>query len=553
MDNVRFALLALFVFLSLQLYFQWQADYGPKPPPAATTEAVPPGAAPEAKGDVPHSTRGIDDLAQRPEASAAAVPHQRISVTTDVVHLEIDSEGGDIRVLDLLNYPLSKDQPDQPVRLFSEEGLQFWAQSGFLGADGAAPTHHTAWQAAATDYTLAQGQDTLRIPLTWTNGEGITVTKTYVLKRGSYEIGLEHQVRNQSGAVWKGRQYVQLQRKDPGGKDQDAFIKTYTGGVLYTPEKKYEKISFSDMADENLDRKSADGWIAMIQHYFLASWIPVAGQEHNYYTKALDDRHFVIGAYAPALEVGPGQDQVFTARLFAGPKLQRVLETTAPGLDLTVDYGNLTIVAKPIFWLLEQFHKIFNNWGWAIIFVTITLKALFFKLSEASYRSMANMRKLQPKMQELKERYGSDKQQFNMKMMELYRKEKVNPLGGCLPILVQIPVFISLYWVLIETVEMRQAPFLLWLTDLSSKDPYFVLPIVMGISMYFQQKLSPPPSDPMQAKVMQYFPLVFTGFFAFFPSGLVLYWVVNNLLSIAQQWYITRQIEKGAEKAPAQA
>jgi YidC/Oxa1 family membrane protein insertase len=304
------------------------------------------------------------------------------------------------------------------------------------------------------------------------------------------------------------------------------------------------------MAGESLNRKAKDGWIAMIQHYFLAAWIPSAGEEHSFYTKALSDNHFVIGAYSPTLEVGPNAEQTFKARLFAGPKLQRVLEHAAPGLDLTVDYGVLTLVAKPIFWLLEQFHKIFNNWGWAIIFVTVTLKALFFRLSAASYRSMANMRKLQPKLQELKERYGSNKQELNMKMMEMYRKEKVNPLGGCLPILVQIPVFIALYWVLVETVEMRQAPFVLWLNDLSSKDPYFILPLIMGVSMFIQQRLSPPPADPVQAKVMQFFPIMFTGFFAFFPSGLVLYWVVNNLLSILQQWYINKTIGKAV---PAKA
>jgi YidC/Oxa1 family membrane protein insertase len=539
MDNLRFVLFAFLIFLSFMLWQQWQVDYGPKP------EAAQPSAtAPNARPDVPTSARGVDDIAQKSEPSAAAIPHQRIKVSTDVVAMRIDTEGGDIRELDLIQYPLSKDHPEQPVKLFTDQDLVFVAQNGFLGDEASTPTHHSAWRAEATEYKLANGQDTLRIPLTWTNDRGVKVVKTYILKRGSYDIELEQQVTNQSQGDWTGRQYVQLQRKDPGDKDKDQFVRTYTGGVLYTPEEKYEKISFKDMADENLNRKSKDGWIAMIQHYFLAAWIPVAGEEHSFYTKALSDSHFVIGAYSPTLEVKPGENKVFKAQLFAGPKLLRVLEKTAPGLDLTVDYGVLTIIAEPVFWLLEQFHKIFNNWGWAIIFVTITLKALFFRLSAASYRSMANMRKLQPKLAELKERYGSDKHKLNTAMMEMYRKEKVNPLGGCLPILVQIPVFISLYWVLVETVEMRQAPFLLWLNDLSAKDPYFVLPLIMGVSMFIQQKLSPPPSDPMQAKVMQFFPVMFTGFFAFFPSGLVLYWVVNNLLSILQQWYINKTIDK---------
>ncbi|BBA35692.1 inner membrane protein [Methylocaldum marinum] len=544
MDNLRFVLFVFLIFLSFMLWQQWQIDYGPKPEATAQSGATPPE---DVVDDVPESARGVEDIAKTPEEPPAAGPeHQRVTVMTDVIRAEIDTKGGDLRILDLIDYPQSKDRPDQPVRLLNEVDNFFIAQSGFLGEQSLAPTHHSKWQAEADTYTLAEGQDSLRIPFTWTSDKGIKITKTLVFTRDSYLIGLEQQVTNQSESAWKGRQYVQLQRKDPESNDQDAFIRTYTGGVLYTPEEKYEKITFGDMADSNLSRRSKDGWIAMIQHYFLAAWIPLSGEEHNFYTKALSDRHFVIGTYSPLLEVKPGEEKVFKADLFAGPKLQRVLEQTAPGLDLTVDYGALTIIAKPIFWLLEQFHKIFNNWGWAIVFVTITLKAVFYKLSQASYRSMARMRKLQPKLQQLKERHADDKQKFNMAMMELYRKEKVNPLGGCLPILVQIPVFIALYWVLIESVEMRQAPFALWLNDLSSKDPYFILPLIMGVSMFIQQKLNPPPADPVQAKVMQFFPVIFTGFFAFFPSGLVLYWVVNNILSILQQWHITRQIERNA-------
>lgn len=546
MDNARFVLIVFFFLLSMMLYQQWQLDYGPKPAASATQAAV----ESQANPDLPASNSATGGSAGTVDEGATLASRQRITIRTDVIHMEIDTEGGDIRRLDLLRYPVAKDAPDQPVVLFTDEDLIFVAQNGFLGDEAAAPNHHTLWQSAAGSYTLANGQDELRVPLTWTSPAGVTVTKTYVLQRGSYDIRLEQKVVNNGAAPWAARQYVQLQRKDPGDKNKDQFVRTYTGGVLYTPEEKYEKISFKDMASDNLSRKSQEGWIAMIQHYFLAAWIPATGQENNFYTKALSDSHFVIGSYSPMLAVKPGESKTVGAQLFAGPKLQRVLESTAPGLDLTVDYGALTIIAKPIFWLLEQFHKIFNNWGWAIIFVTLTLKALFFRLSAASYRSMANMRKLQPKLAELKERYGSDKQKLNSAMMEMYRKEKVNPLGGCLPILVQIPVFISLYWVLIETVEMRQAPFIGWLVDLSSKDPYFILPLIMGVSMFIQQRLSPPPADPLQAKIMQFFPVMFTGFFAFFPSGLVLYWVVNNLLSILQQWYINKTI--GAP-APAKA
>jgi YidC/Oxa1 family membrane protein insertase len=528
------------------LWQQWQVDYGPKPEAVAQKEAE---SAPKADVPISSSSQNIDEMVQKNPVNtpSTSIRHQRIKVTTDVVYLEIDTQGGDARVLNLINYPANKEEPNQPFKLFDDQEDSFFiAQNGFLGNENTAPTHHSEWQIEATEYQLAPDQNTLRVPLVWTHASGIKIVKTYVLQRGSYNIGLEQRVTNESQNPWEGRQYLQLQRKDPGDKTQDAFIRTYTGGVLYTTEDKYEKINFKDMVDTNLNRKSKDGWVAMIQHYFLAAWIPEANSEHNFYTKSLSNDHFVIGAYSSLTEVKPGEEKILKAQLFAGPKLQRVLEQTAPGLDLTVDYGALTLVAKPIFWLLEQFHKLFDNWGWAIIFVTVTLKALFFKLSEASYRSMANMRKLQPKMQQLKERHGSDKQKLNMAIMDLYRKEKVNPLGGCLPILVQIPVFIALYWVLIETVEMRQAPFVLWLNDLSSKDPYFILPLVMGVSMFIQQKLNPPPADPIQAKVMQFFPIMFTGFFAFFPSGLVLYWVVNNVLSILQQWYITRQVEKPA-------
>ena len=549
MDNARFVLIVFFFFLSVMLYQQWQIDYGPKPPVATQTASggaanpdVPASTAVASNGTVPAGQTQGTELVRR----------QRVPVKTDVMRLEIDTEGGDLRLLDLTQYPEHKDTPDQPVRLFTDQDLVFVAQSGFIGDEATAPNHHSQWQPQAAAFNLADGQDELRVPLTWTSPNGVTVTKTYVFKRGSYDIRLEQQVANNSPNPWMARQYVQLQRKDPGDKNKDQFVRTYTGGVLYTPEDKYKKITFKEMADDNLDRKSQDGWIAMIQHYFLAAWIPTAGQENSYYTKSLSDNHFVIGSYEPVVSVPPSQTKTTQAQLFAGPKLQRVLEATAPGLDLTVDYGALTLIAKPIFWLLEQFHKIFNNWGWAIIFVTLTLKALFFRLSAASYRSMANMRKMQPKLAELKEKFGGDKQKLNHAMMEMYRKEKVNPLGGCLPILVQIPVFISLYWVLIEAVEMRQAPFIGWLTDLSSKDPYFILPVLMGISMFVQQKLSPPPSDPLQAKIMQFFPIMFTGFFAFFPSGLVLYWVVNNILSILQQWYINKTIG-AAVAAPAKA
>ncbi len=542
MANIRFVLFILLAFLCFSLWQQWQIDYGPQLP-QATASGVP--ATPAAK-DLPETAATIDDVVRkepvRPEVTKAT--GERVTVKTDVFDIQIDTLGGDLRILDLRQYPVSKDQPYQPVRLFDDQVEVFIAQSGFLGEGQTAPTHHTVWRAAAMQYQISPDQETLRVPLTWTSNDGVSVTKTYVFGKASYAIALEHAISNQSSSEWRGNQYVQLQRTDTSGKEKSQFVRSYTGGVLYTPKDKYEKISFSDMADKNLSRKAKNAWVAMIQHYFLAAWIPPAELESNFYSKDLGDKRFLIGASTPQTVVEPGQQQTVGATLYAGPKLQRVLEATAPGLELTVDFGVLTVIAKPIFWLLEWFHKAFNNWGFAIIFVTLVIKALFFKLSEASYRSMANMRKLQPKLQELKERHGDDRQRFNQAMMELYRKEKINPLGGCLPILVQIPVFIALYWVLAESVELRQAPFLFWLNDLSARDPYYILPALMMISMIIQQKLNPAPADPVQAKVMQFFPYVFGVFFAFFPSGLVLYWVVNNVLSILQQWYITKQIEK---------
>jgi YidC/Oxa1 family membrane protein insertase len=549
MANIRFVLFIILAFLGFSLWQQWQLDYGPKPDQPMASDTPAKSTQPGSPSDAPVASRALDDVSSadqaQPVAGIQAGP--RINVTTDVFRIAIDLNGGDLRLLELLQYPISKSEPDQPFRLLVDDGDVFIAQGGFLGDPKSAPTHHTRWSASAAEYRLEPGQDTLRVPLAWTNGSGVTVTKTYVFRHGSYVVELEHRVDNSSGDSWSGSQYVQLQRTDTSEKDKSQFVRSYLGGVLYTPESRYEKISFGDMADKNLSRTANGGWIAMIQHYFLAAWIPPADQKTTFYSKDLGNKRFLLGTTSPELTVPAGEAQTVGARLYAGPKLQRVLEATAPGLELTVDFGALTVVAKPIFWLLEWFHKLFDNWGFAIISVTLVIKALFFKLSEASYRSMANMRKLQPKLQELKERFGDDRQRFNQAMMEMYRKERVNPLGGCLPILVQIPVFIALYWVLAESVELRQAPFLGWLDDLSARDPYYVLPLIMVISMVIQQKLNPAPADPVQAKVMQFFPYIFGGFFAFFPSGLVLYWVVNNILSIAQQWYITKQIEKPAK------
>jgi YidC/Oxa1 family membrane protein insertase len=537
MDNLRFFLILMAVMLGYMLWEAWQQDYGPKPskpetPTVAQTES--------------QAQTNPSSSAVTPEASGLK-PKGRVKVQTDVVRAEIDLEGGDIKVVDLLKYPKLKDKPDEPVRLLTDEPQRlFITQTGLLGEEKIAPKHTELWQAPVEEYRMEGGQ-TLKVPLVW-RGDGVEIVKTFTFEPGSYVIKIDYQVTNSSPAPWSARLYGQLKRTlPPKAEDDNAFIRTYTGVACRRADEPYEKISFADLESAPRNWETEGGWCAMIQHYFLAAWLPPEDQINHFYTKALPEKVYLVGSYSPEYRVAEGETKTFSVRYYVGPKLQRVLEKVAPGLELTVDYGVFTFIAKPIFWLLEQFEKLFGNWGLAIIATTVVIKALFYPLSAASFKSMAKMRKLQPKMQALKERFGEDKQKFHQALMQLYRAEKVNPLGGCLPILVQIPVFISLYWVLVESVEMRQAPFLLWLTDLTSKDPYFVLPLLMGVTMWVQQKLSPPPADPVQAQVMKMFPWLFTVFFAFFPAGLVLYWVVNNTLSIVQQWWINRQIEGAAK------
>jgi YidC/Oxa1 family membrane protein insertase len=548
MDNQR---LFLFVALSFVLLLLWQAwikDYGPEPqataPPATTQTATPA----DTGADLPAApAEPVQPELAVPEEIALQTA-QQVVVETDVLRVVIDTRGGDLRQADLLAYPVNTKPGAEPFRLLNGSLPNlFVIQSGLRTPDGEEPTHHVVYHAEQAHYRMADDADSVQVPLTWRSAEGIEVTKLYTFHRGSYEVDLDHRVTNNSGADWNGRQYRQLQRTQVAETGQSSFIYTYMGGVLYSPEEKYEKIKFETMQEQNLDRTVTDGWAAMIQHYFLGAIIPETGEANRYYTKVLSGPRYVIGLISPQEVIPAGATANFPDRLFIGPKLQDAMEKVAPGLQLTVDYGVLTILARPLHIGLDWIHKVVGNWGWSIIILTILIKLVFFKLSETSYRSMANMRKLAPRMKSLKERYADDRQKLNQAMMELYKKEKINPLGGCLPILVQIPVFIALYWVLLESVEMRQAPFILWLNDLSSPDPYYVLPLLMGVTMLIQQKLNPAPMDPIQAKVMMALPVVFTVFFAFFPSGLVLYWVTNNTLSIAQQWVITRRVEAGGK------
>jgi YidC/Oxa1 family membrane protein insertase len=555
MDNQRLFLFVALSFVTLLLWQSWMEDYGPPPAPLPSESGIPAMVIDPVTGNAISSSDDIPSTSSESASQVRALPDTEllktadyIEVETDLFKIRIDTTGGDLRQADLLNYPANTEPDSPPFRLLNDSLPNlFVIQSGLRASTGTEPTHHVVYATEQSHYRMAESDTELVVPMTWRSPEGVEVTKRYVFHRGSYAIDLQHEVRNGSGEEWHGRQYRQLQRTQVAETGQSSFIYTYMGGVIYSPEEKYEKIKFDDMVDGDLDRTITDGWAAMLQHYFLGALIPVRGEADRYYTKALSNARYVIGMISPGQAVAAGSTGLYETQIFIGPKLQDQMKQVAPGLELTVDYGMLTVLAQPVFWLLQKIHGLVGNWGWAIVFVTMLIKLAFYKLSETSYKSMANMRKLAPRMKSLKERYGDDRQKLNTAMMDMYKKEKINPLGGCLPIVVQIPVFISLYWVLLEAVELRQAPFILWLTDLSAPDRFYVLPLLMGATMLIQQRLNPAPMDPIQAKVMMALPIVFTVFFAFFPSGLVLYWVVNNTLSIAQQWVITRRVERGGK------
>jgi YidC/Oxa1 family membrane protein insertase len=553
MENLRLVLVFSLAAVLFLIYEAWMADYGSKA--IGTTEI----AAPSARQGAATATPAVPDV---PRSGPAAMPPPPamasalgptvapITVETDVLRVEISPRGGTISNVWLLNYPLSAERRDDRFQLLKmDPPNMFVAQSGLRG-DSAdlLPSHEDLFTATSDTYRLGKNDETLRVELSWTGPTGIQVRKRYDFKRGSYVIAATQEVSNPGAEPLVAREYNQLLRTEYKDPNASRFVYTYAGGVYYTPEEKYRKVTFDAMTKGKLDLAATDGWVAMIQHYFLAAWIPPRDVAETFYTNVLDNSRYIIGKWSPAVTVAGGASHAFADRLYVGPKLQDNLAEVAPGLELTVDYGWLTVIAQPIHWLLSMIHAVVGNWGWAIIVLTILIKLAFYKLSETSYKSMAGMRQITPRIQALKDRYGDDKERLNQAMMELYKTEKINPLGGCLPILVQIPVFIALYWVLLESVEMRQAPWILWIQNLSAPDPYFILPLIMGVSMFVQQKLNPAPPDPMQAKIMMSLPFVFTVFFAFFPAGLVLYWTVNNLLSIAQQWHITRNIEQQAAK-----
>lgn len=557
MDNQRLLVWAAFGLLAWFTYQQWIQDYAPGPEaaaePEATQEILPPVTGDGEMPTMPEPSAGVtddEDAAGLPDPALTEPATDLIRVSTDVFELEIDPRGGTIQRATLRKYPVAKEHPDIQVEILSPEPATLGLIQSGLRASGGGPeaNHLVRFSSSGSEYTL-DGQDELIVPLSWTDGNGITVIKEYHLRRGSYAIELQHKVINRSNSDWRGAEYAQIQRRSHAVKRTMFNVDTYSfdGPVVYDGEKS-EKIKRDDLLSEGpYAVKVQDGWIAMIQHHFLSAVVPPRQVEYQFNVGHKGDVA-IASAIGPARVVARGTDTTFDMTLFVGPKLQRQLEEVTKSLKLTVDYGWLTILSQPLFWLLSRVHTIVQNWGLSIIFVTILIKLAFYKLTQASGRSMAKMRTIQPRMKALQERYKDDRQQLSQAMMELYKREKVNPAAGCLPILIQMPFFLAFYWVLLESVEMRQAPFALWITDLSSRDPYFILPLIMGAAMLFQTRLNPAPADPVQAKVMQVMPVVFTGFFAFFPSGLVLYWVTNTILSIAQQWRINKLVEQESKK-----
>ena len=475
-----------------------------------------------------------------------------VRVRTDVLQFVIDLDGGDIVELALPEYLETLGKDDPFVLLEQNDQLVYVARSGLLGPNGIDGQGRAQFTTTSTTFSLDEGADTLTIDLAWTQSDEVQITKRFTLRRGDYLIDIEYLVENRSEERWQANLFGQIKRQDglPPAQDTAAMgMQPFLGVAITQPDDRFTKFTFDDLAEESFRAQLQGSWIAMIQHYFLSAWIPNPDQTHNYSARKTNSGFNIAEFTSPALVVDPGRSGTTSAQFYAGPKDQYRLKEISPYLDLSVDYGWLWWIAQPLFYVLTFIQSIVVNWGVAIILLTVLIKLIFYPLSAASYRSMANMRRVQPKMVEIREQYADDKQKQSQAMMDLYKKEKINPMGGCLPILVQMPVFIGLYWMLMESVELRHAPFALWIKDLSVLDPYFVLPLIMGASMWFMQKLNPPPPDPMQAKIMQWMPVMFTFFFLWFPSGLVLYWVVNNLLSMAQQWYITRQIDKAAAAA----
>jgi YidC/Oxa1 family membrane protein insertase len=544
MDSQRLILFFVFTMSVFLLYEGWQRDQqaaqtaaiAPAPSAVPTQSSKTPAAVPAPS--IPATPSAATPSA--PAASAVTLGGKTIKVETDLYFAEISATGGDLVSLRFKKHGGTLDPKKNFVLFTRESDHVYVAQSGLIGAG--LPNHQTAYSAQAEEYKLADGSDVLEIRLEATGSKS---AKTYRFQRNSYLIDIAHELTNTGTAPLETFGYFQIVRDTKPPEGDSSMVPTYTGPAVYTDKEKFQKVAFGDIdkGKTPYPKNSNDGWVGMLQHYFVSAWLPKGDTPREFYTRQLQQGLYAAGVIVPVGSVAPGASASISVPLYAGPQEQQKLAALAPGLDLAVDYGWLTVIAVPLFWVLQWIHGLVGNWGVAIILLTVLIKLLFYPLSEASYRSMAKMRVVAPKMQRLKEQYGEDRQRMQQAMMELYKTEKINPLGGCLPIVVQIPVFIALYWVLLGSVEMRQAPFALWVTDLSTPDPWYILPILMGATMIIQTRLNPEPPDPIQAKVMKIMPVAFSIFFFFFPAGLVLYWLVNNVLSIAQQWHINRSIE----------
>lgn len=547
MDTRRLILVIIFTLSSFLLWENWQRYNQPKPAAEVAAASAP---VTTANGDAPRPSVGLQAGSVTAPSVGTAPAHtaETFTVATDLLEATISAQGGDIVRLELFKYK-EKDNQDKNFVLFDAKH-QYFAQSGLIG-DGL-PTHRSTFRRVAGPDLLADGDDTLQVRLEADGPNGGKIAKILTFHRDSYLIDIAWEVTNAGEQAISPHAYFQIQRDGETPEGESKMMMTFTGPAIYTEEHKYQKLKFADIADNSAKfaKTADDGWVAMVQHYFVAALALPEKTAREFYARKLDGANiYQTGLIVPMAEIAPGATATASAKLFAGPQEQAALKEVAPGLPLVVDYGWLTVIAAPIFWALQFIYGIVGNWGWAIVVLTIIIKAIFYPLSAASYKSMAKMRVLTPRLMQLKERYADDKQRLNQEMMKMYQTEKVNPLGGCLPILIQIPVFIALYWVLLGAVEMRGAPWILWIQDLAAPDPWFILPVIMMVSMFIQTKLNPTPPDPIQAKVMMAMPLIFGIMFFWFPSGLVLYWVVNNILSIAQQWQITRMIDAGGKAA----
>ncbi|VVE10542.1 insertase [Pandoraea horticolens] len=550
MDIKRTVLWVIFALSVVMLFDNWQRSNGHSslffPSPEVSTPAATGGHQTPAN-DLPQAANAAAAAGSAPGNAPTAATAQKVRITTDVYEADISTQGGTLSFLALTKWP-DADEADKHVVLFDNTpSHQYFARTGLIGGDY--PNHNDIFTQVPGPTTLTG--DSLTVKFESPVKGGLQLVRAYTFHRGSYVIDVSNTIVNKTDAAIKPTLYMELVR-DGREISGAKFSHTFTGPTVYSNDEKFQKITFSDIDKDKAKyvKQSSDGWIGMVQHYFATAWIPKEGATRDNYIGKLDNGLYRVGVKEPLASIPAGGTETVDARLFAGPQEEHMLEQIAPGLELTKDYGYFTILAKPLFWLLSKLHGLIGNWGWAIIAVTVIIKLVFFPLSAASYKSMARMKEITPRMQALRERYKSDPQKMNAALMELYKTEKVNPFGGCIPIVIQIPVFIALYWVLLSSVEMRGAPWLGWIHDLSTQDPYYILPVLMAVSMFIQTKLNPTPPDPMQAKMMMFMPLIFSVMFLFLPSGLVLYYVVNNTLSIAQQWSINRMLgTKKKEKA----